>query len=94
VAVGPSPTIGVTSRTAATVAGRDAQRVVGTATGEGLFDAGVETTTWIVVLVSAPDDPAVVVGAVADVPGVDYATAVEVLDAMAETLTIGAGDAG
>lgn len=84
----PSPTIDVVARMSTTVAGRPALRTVGTATGEGFFAAGTETITWAVELSSAPGRQATLVGSVADVTGVDYRTAVGVLDAMAARVVI------
>lgn len=88
VMVSPSETMDETSRTETTIAGRRAVRIAGTATGVGMYEAGVPTTLWVIDLGGDSDDGVTLLGAVIGVDCVDCDRAVEVLDQMAARVAI------
>lgn len=83
-----------TARATTSVDGLQAVRVTSTSSGAGLRPAGTEIVRWIVDLSIGPDDDArtLFVDAVDVDDEVDFDRAVVVLDAMARSLDIRAGD--
>lgn len=86
-AAAPSQTLDEERRSTTTVAGRQAVRVQGTSTGEGLYPEGHNRTVWIVDLdVGTDDQGGVLIGSTHEGDGIAYAEAVDVLDKMASTV--------
>lgn len=78
-----------------TVDGHQAVRITATSTGEALLPEGIATTTWLVDLDIGTDDPGgTLVGTTADVDGVDYEQAGDVLDRMARSADIAPDENG
>lgn len=88
-------TIDADRRLTATVAGRQAVRVQGTYTGDGLYPSGTRVTTWIVDLDPGTDDEGrILVGSTHEGEAIDYPHAVDVLDAMASSAIVSDNPAG
>ncbi len=83
-----------TARASTTVDGLQAVRVRATTSGQGLYPAGADVVRWMVDLSTGTDDGAgtLFLDAIDVRDDVDFARAVVVLDAMARSLDVTAGD--
>lgn len=82
------------SRATTVIDGRQAVRLEQESTGEGLYPAGVEQTIYVVDLAIGTDDtdPGTLFMTTVDLTEFDYSQSVAVMDRMARTMRITAGD--